>query len=183
MPLTIERLSTDNLDQFLDYFDHRAFLNDEDWAGCYCQLYLAVPGTPEEEVFGPGKARQGACDKVASGKMDGYLGYKDGKVVGWCAAGSSMLYPALPDAEETLARVLCFNIDPDHRQMGIAGELLDLIIEDLIDRGFAAVEAAPSTASASARSFQGTVPMFKDRGFEQVREINENQVLMRRHFD
>ena len=103
MALTIKRLSTETLDEFLDYFDHRAFLNDEDWAGCYCQLYLAPPGTPEEEVFGPGKARSGACDKVASGKMDGYLGYQDGKVVGWCAAGSSMLYPALPDAEDALA--------------------------------------------------------------------------------
>jgi ribosomal protein S18 acetylase RimI-like enzyme len=115
--------------------------------------------------------------------MDGYLGYQDGKVVGWCAAGSSMLYPALPDAEDTLARVLCFNIDPDFRQQGVAGSLLDLILQDLIDRGFAAVEAAPSIQPATARSFQGTVPMFTERGFEKVTVINENQVLMRRHFD
>ena len=183
MSLSFKRLSTETLDEFLDYFDHRAFLNDEDWAGCYCQLYLTPPGTPEEEVFGPGKARSGACDKVATGKMDGYLGYKNGTVVGWCAAGSSMLYPALPEAEETLARVLCFNIDPDHRQQGVAGELLDLILSDLINRGFSAVEAAPSTESASAKSFQGTVAMFEERGFEKVTEINQNQVLMRRHFD
>jgi ribosomal protein S18 acetylase RimI-like enzyme len=183
MTLSIKRLSTETLDEFLDYFDHRAFLNDEDWAGCYCQLYLTPPGTPEEEVFGPGKARAGACDKVASGKMDGYLGYKDGKVVGWCAAGSSMLYPALPDAEDTLARVLCFNIDPDHRQQRVAGELLDLILDDLHSRGFAAVEAAPSTEAATNRSFQGTVAMFEERGFEKVTEINQSQLLMRRHLD
>ncbi|CAB4556112.1 unannotated protein [freshwater metagenome] len=183
MPIQIQRLAPNTLDEFLDYFDHRAFLNDEDWAGCYCQLYLTPPGTPEEEVFGPGKARSGACEKVTSGKMDGYLAYQDGQVVGWCAAGSSLLYPALPDADDSLARILCFNIDPDHRQQGVAGELLDLIIQDLIDRGFAAVEAAPSTAASSDRSFQGTVPMFSERGFEKVTEINENQILMRRHFD
>lgn len=183
MALTIKRLTSNTLHEFLDYFDHRAFLNDEDWAGCYCQMDLAPPGTPEEEVFGPGKARAGACDKVASGKMDGYLGYKDGKVVGWCAAGSSMLYPGLPDAAETLARVLCFNIDPDHRQQGLAGELLDLILQDLMKRGFAAVEAAPSTEATSARSFQGTVPMFSQRGFEKVMAVNENQILMRLNFD
>lgn len=183
MTLTIKRLSNETLDEFLDYFDHRAFLNDEDWAGCYCQLYLTPPGTPEEEVFGPGKARSGACDKVATGKMDGYLGYLNGKVVAWCAAGSSMLYPALPDAEDTLARVLCFNVDPDHRQQGLAGQLLDLILQDLVDREFTAVEAAPSTEAANSRSFQGTVSMFEERGFEKVTEINQNQVLMRRHFD
>jgi ribosomal protein S18 acetylase RimI-like enzyme len=89
----------------------------------------------------------------------------------------------LPDAEDTLARVLCFNIDPDFRQQGVAGSLLDLILQDLINRGFAAVEAAPSIQPATARSFQGNVPMFTERGFEKVNEINENQVLMRRHFD
>jgi ribosomal protein S18 acetylase RimI-like enzyme len=183
MTLTIKRLSTETLDEFLEYFDHRAFLNDEDWAGCYCQLYLAPPGTPEEDVFGPGKARAGACDKVATGKMDGYLGYKEGRIVGWCAAGSSMLYPAIPDAEDTLARVLCFNIDPDYRQKGVAGELLDLILEDLKDRGFAAVEGAPSIDPATGRSFQGTVSMFEERGFEKVTEMNQSQVLMRRYLD
>jgi ribosomal protein S18 acetylase RimI-like enzyme len=183
MTLTIKRLSTETLDEFLEYFDHRAFLNDEDWAGCYCQLYLAPPGTPEEDVFGPGKARAGACDKVATGKMDGYLGYKEGRIVGWCAAGSSMLYPAIPDAEDTLARVLCFNIDPDYRQKGVAGELLDLILRDLKDRGFAAVEGAPSIEPATGRSFQGTVSMFEERGFGKVTEMNQSQVLMRRYLD
>ena len=154
MSLAIKRLSTNNLDEFLDYFDHRAFLNDEDWAGCYCQMYLNAPGTPEEDVFGPGKARQGACDRVSNGTMDGYLAYLNDQVVGWCAAGNSLLYPGLPDAEETLARILCFNIDPDFRQQGIATKLLYLVIEDLIQRGFSAIEAAPTTEEAGARSFQ-----------------------------
>jgi hypothetical protein len=61
--------------------------------------------------------------------------------------------------------------------------LLDLILDDLHSRGFAAVEAAPSTEAATNRSFQGTVAMFEERGFEKVTEINQSQLLMRRHLD
>jgi ribosomal protein S18 acetylase RimI-like enzyme len=183
MELQLKRLEVETLDDFLEYFDHRAFLRDDDWAGCYCQAYLNPPDANEEDVFGPGKARQAACDRVNAGRMDGYLAYENDRVVGWCAAGSSKLFERLPDAQETLARIICFNVDPDLRQQGIANKMLDLVIEDLTKRGFAAVEAAPSTEPSSHRSFQGTVEMFETRGFEKVVEMPTGQMLMRKHFD
>lgn len=183
MELQLKRLEVETLDDFLGYFDHRAFLRDGDWAGCYCQAYLNPPGTNEENVFGPGKARQAACDRVNTGRMDGYLTYANDKVVGWCAAGNSKLYELLPGADETLARIICFNVDPDLRNQGIASKMLDLVIADLDARGFAAAEAAPLVSETSERSFQGTVAMFEGRGFEKVTELSPNQILMRRHFD
>ena len=183
MEITLSRLTTETLHDFLDYFDHRAFLNDEDWAGCYCQAYLHPPETNEEDVFGPGNARASACDLVAEGKMDGYLARIGQRVVGWCAAGSSKLFRRLPDADDQLARIICFNIDPDLRQQGLAGKLLDLVIEDLEQRGFSAIEAAPSKDPSSDKSFQGTVPMYETRGFEKVAEMPTGQILMRRFLD
>lgn len=115
--------------------------------------------------------------------MDGYLAYTDNKVVGWCAAGNSKLFERLPDADDTLARIICFNIDPALRNQGIANKMLDLVIADLEKRGFAAVEAAPTLAETTERSFQGTVSMFESRGFDKIVEIPTNQVLMRKHFD
>jgi len=179
--IDLTRLSPDSLHDFLDYFDHRAFLNDDDWAGCYCQAYIHPPETPQEQIFGDGKARQNACEMVEAGKMDGYLAFHEGKVVGWCAAGQSKLFAALPDAEDTLARIICFNIDPDFRQQGLAGKILDLVIEDLISRGFAAIEAAPQTGETSNRSFQGTVSMFEKRGFDKVLDFPNGSTLMRLH--
>jgi ribosomal protein S18 acetylase RimI-like enzyme len=182
MEIELKRLSTETLHDFLNYFDHRAFLNDEDWAGCYCQAYLHPPETPEEEVFGEGKARQVACDKVSDGSMDGYLAYSEGAVIGWMAAGSSLLFKALPDADDKVARILCFNIDPDRRQQGIANRLLDLVIEDLRQRGFAAVEAAPRDEPMSEKGFQGSIKMYEDRGFEKVVQFQEGHWIVRRHF-
>jgi ribosomal protein S18 acetylase RimI-like enzyme len=181
--IRLERLTTDSLHDFLDYFDHRAFLRDEDWAGCYCQAYLYPPSTPAEEIFGPGKARQAACDRVAEGKMDGYLAYSEQRVVGWCAAGQGKLFGSLPEAEDSLARIVCFNVDPDLRQQGLASTMLDLVLQDLEAREFTAVEAAPLATETSDRSFQGTVSMFSSRGFERVVDMPNGAVLMRRYFD
>lgn len=183
LEFTLKRLSVETLHDFLNYFDHRAFLNDDDWAGCYCQAYLHSPDTPEEEVFGEGKARAVACNKVEAGEMDGYLAYQNQKVIGWCAAASSLLFKAIPDADDKVARIICFNIDPDFREQGLAGKILDEVIEDLIERGFAAIEAAPRSEELSQKSFQGTVPMFEKRGFEKVIEFEEGHFLMRRLAD
>lgn len=183
MEIRIERLCPENLHDFLYYFDHRAFLNDDDWAGCYCQAYLNPPDTDPESVFGEGKARQAACDRINAGRMDGYLAFAGDRVVGWCAAGNSKLFELIPDAEDTLARIICFNVDPDLRKQGIAGAMLDLVIEDLISRGFAAIEAGPSQGEATEKSFQGTISMFAARGFEKVMDLPAGQVLMRRFLD
>lgn len=182
MEIQLKRLSSDSLHDFLDYFDHRAFLNDEDWAGCYCQAYLNPRGTDPEQVFGEGNARQAACDRVSEGSMDGYLAYLGSRVVGWCAAASSLLFQALPGADEKLARILCFNIDPEFRNQGLASTMLDLVLSDLEARDFEAVEAAPRVEPFSEKSFQGTPEMFQHRGFEKVMEFEEGHLLMRKFF-
>ena len=90
--LELRRLTVENLDDFLGYFDHRAFLEDPNWDGCYCQFYL---NTPEQNSLEGDKTevnRASACSRVETGDMDGYLAYEGNKVVGWCAAGSSLLY-------------------------------------------------------------------------------------------
>ena len=183
MDLEIKRLEIETLHDFLDYFDHRAFLNDEDWAGCYCQAYLHPPETNPEEIFGAGKARAVACRKVTEGSMDGYLAYSDRKVVGWCAAAESKMFQAIPGAEDRLARIICFNIDPDLRGQSLASKMLDLVLEDLEGLGFEAVEAAPRDEPFGPRSFQGTKEMFAKRGFEEIMDLSPGQTLMRHYFD
>lgn len=181
--LVLQRLSVDNLEDFLDYFDHRAFLNDPNWDGCYCQFYLGVPETLEPGITEKERNRSLACDRVNTGKMEGYLLFQGEQMVGWCAAGNSLLYPAFPDADEKLARILCFNIDPVKRGAGLAGQMLDLVLEDLASRGFAAAEAAPNSLEVSDKSYRGTVNMFQERGFERIMELGDGFVLMKRYFD
>ena len=179
--LELKRLSGETLDDFLGYFDHRAFLEDKNWDGCYCQFYLNTPEQNDVEINKSKTNRASACSRVETGVMDGYLAYEGDKVVGWCAAGSSLMYPGLPGAEETIARILCFNVDPELRGQGLSGKMLDLILDDLSSRGFESAEAAPNKDSYSIKSYRGSIDMFTKRGFEMVTELGDGFVLVRKH--
>jgi ribosomal protein S18 acetylase RimI-like enzyme len=184
MDLEFKRHSVATLHDFLDFFDHRAFVEYPDWADCYCQHYL----TPAKDHGGPTDTAQGnrdfACSRTESGEMDGYLAYEGNKLVAWCAAGSAELYPDFPESHEKLARILCFVVDPEYRGIGVSSSLLDFIIQDLGNRGFEAIEAYPKfTAPDSFLSYRGTQGMFAKRGFEKIGQFNEHMLTMRKHLN
>ena len=178
--VNIKSLEADDLHGFLDFFDHRAFANDPDWDGCYCQSFL---GQPEWDGVSDPKPilRQASCDNISEGKMQGYLAFEGDKVVGWCAAGESKLFKELPDAEDKLARVVCFVVDENYRGKGIANELLDFAINDLTKKGFVEIEARPAAADdKSKQNFRGAWSMYEKRGFTPYRDLGEMGVLVRK---
>lgn len=186
--LRFESLSTSNLHEFLDYFDHTAFAgSNEQWDGCYCQFYLNTPERIQEIQANPETRpqvnRESACSRVEAGKMQGYLAFDGNEMVGWNLAGESLLFPGVPDADETLARMLCFVIHPKRRSQGIATAMLAHAIDDLRSRGFAAVEAAPyRDVSNFEGNYRGTVSMFAKAGFEHVQDMGDFGLLMRLEF-
>lgn len=184
MNLEFKRHSAETLHEFLDFFDHRAFVEYPDWSDCYCQHYL----TPAKDHGGPTDTAEGnrelACSRTESGEMQGYLAYENQKLVAWCAAGSAELYPDFPESKEKLARILCFVVDPEHRGVGVSSNLLDFIIQDFKQRGFEAVEAYPKySAPDSELSYRGTQGMYLKRGFETVGQLNEHMLVMRKYLD
>ena len=184
LELTFQRLSVENLHDFLDYFDHDAFTDNPKWAGCYCQFYLDDPAATDPDTISTERNRQTACDRVGSGEMQGYLAYSENRVVGWCAAGSSKLFPGLPDAEDKLARILCFVIHPSFRGQGVARSLMRHAVADLAKLGFAAVEASPYTLpEQQAANYRGHLSMYLSEGFEVVRDMGEYGTLVRKHLD
>ena len=182
MNLNFKRHTVETLHDFLDFFDHRAFTDYPEWADCYCQHYL----TPAVDHGGPldtkDSNREFSCSRTESGALDGYLAYSDDKVVAWCASGAAELFPDFPEANEKLARILCFVVDPNLRGRGVSSELLDHVIQDLTDRGFSAIEAYPKFSEPdSERSYRGTRGMFLKRGFESLEPLNQHMLVMRKH--
>ena len=179
--LRFEALSVENMHDFLDYFDHTAFNgSNEQWDGCYCQFYL---NTPEQNGAIKDKKvenRESACSRIEAKQMQGYLAFQGDQVVGWTLAGESKLFPTLPEADEKLARMLCFVIHPEHRNEGIASAMLGHAVDDFRARGFEAVEAAPYKATPSFEgNYRGPMSMFTKAGFETVVDMGEFGILMR----
>ncbi len=94
MELIIRPVSAENLDDYLQFFDRDGFSDNPDWAGCYC----AFNHITDEEGW---QARTGlqnreyVSDKIREGKLNGYLAYSEGHVVGWVNADDRLAYKRL----------------------------------------------------------------------------------------
>ncbi len=91
---SIEPLSRERLNDWLGFFEGRAFVDNPMWGSCYCTHF-------HREKDGSGKPegmtnRNFAIRLIETGQMQGYLAYSaEGIVVGWCNANDRQAFPAL----------------------------------------------------------------------------------------
>jgi GNAT superfamily N-acetyltransferase len=187
MGIEIKSLSASLLDDYLDYFDHTAFADNPDWAGCYCYFYLADESEQDWETRTAEQNRRAVGDLIAGGRMYGYLAYVDGKVAGWCHAGPKAYFPGLmadrdlaePDVAQT-GSIVCFNVAPAERRRGIAGALLEAACQGLAALGLKVAEAYPRPeVSGDAAHYHGPLQMYLRAGFEIHRECPTYQIVRR----
>ena len=154
-----------------------AFETNPQWSGCYCQFYLNTPVENESKALN----RQRACDRIKSGAMHGYLAYEGEEVIGWVAANKANNFVGLPPTGESVARVLCFIVDPKHQGKGIATELLSFAITDLAELGFTSIEAAPvASDNFESWGYRGKLSTFLKAGFVEGPAIDDKHVLVHR---
>lgn len=177
----VRRLTSNELEDFLNFMGGPAFATNPQWAGCYCQFYLDAQDaqTPSE-----GKAeinRQKACDRILDGTMHGYLAFEGDDVIGWLAANKGNNFKMLPPTLESTARMLCFVIDEKHQGQGVATALLNFAVEDLGRQGFEVIEAAPLASDAfEPWAYRGKLSTFIKAGFELGPMIDDKHVLVQR---
>ncbi len=183
--LDIHPLTADRLPDFLQYFEGPAFADNPKWRSCYCQfLYVDhaqvkwMDRTAEEN-------RAAACSRICDARMQGYLAYRGGQVVGWCNAAPRHLLDAFadepdPDAER-LGQITCFVVAPGHRRTGVAKALLDAACAGLKAQGLSIAEAAPKPGvSGDAENHYGPLSLFTAAGFAFHRQGDHGSVHVRR---
>jgi len=185
MTVTIKPLSPGLVDDFLYFFDHRAFIDNPDWAGCYC-MYFFNTGT--EEDFGArdeATNRKEATELIRQGGMQGYLAYIGKTPVGWCNVNRKDTFPFLIKDKRLLSpedsrcrAITCFTVDPAHRREGIARLLLNHIIEEH-DRHFHGIlEAYPrNNPSGDAEHYHGPMSLYLSAGFTAVKTLEGYTIL------
>lgn len=188
--VAVHPVTEDRLDDWLAFFDHDAFVGTPEWAACYCtEPHVRDPRAPEPEDVPHWSAnREDMAERLRGGRAYGYLGYVDGRAVGWVNASRRSEYalyrrgPGAEPADEEIVGVSCFIVSPAYRRHGISGALLDRVIADAADRGAAWVEAYPfkEGAEGDAANFRGPRSLYDSRGFEQVKERERDVVVRRR---
>ena len=190
--ITIKHLTAELNDDYLDFFDHRAFTDDNPNGPCYC----TSPNQDKEEIqrmigefktFGvKDTLRKYAAEMLSKNKIQGYLAY-DGKLaVGWCNAADMDSYIGfVPEFARKSAcgktiSIVCFEIAPEYRETGIASAFIDRVCRDAKAKGYAAVEGyAKLSDERDEFDYQGPLRLYQKAGFvEAARE--GKQVIMRR---
>ena len=186
-PLTSE-LNAD----YLDFFDHRAFTDDNPNGPCYC----TSPNQEEEQIekmvsefktFGVKETlRKYAEEMLRRNRIHGYLAYDGGLSVGWCNAADMESYVGFVPAfardiicGKTIS-IVCFEIAPEYRGMGIASAFIDRVCADARSNGYAAVEGYPILSDRrNDFDFQGPFCLYQKAGFTEVARV-KGQAVMRK---
>ena len=121
-------------------------------------------------------------------RIHGYLAYDGNQSVGWCNAADIESYAGFVPAfarnmtcGKTIS-IVCFEIAPEYRGMGIASAFIDRVCSDAGSRGYAAVEWYPKLSDQQNEyNYQGSLNLFQKAGFMEVaRENGQAETYVRK---
>ena len=191
-PIIIKHLTSELSKDYLDFFDNRAFSDGNPNGPCYC----TSPNQDEEtirQMVGEFESngvketlRKYAAEMLDKNEIQGYLAYDGELAIGWCNAADIESYAGfVPDfARKNICgrtvSIVCFEIAPEYRGMGIALAFIERICSDAKANGYAAVEGyAMVSEERNDYDYLGPVELYQKAGFTEVKREN-GQAVMRR---
>ena len=192
MNVVIRQLTPELNDDYLNFFDNRAFTDDNPNGPCYC----TSPNQDEESIkqmvsefqqFGvKDTLRKYAVELLKKNMIHGYLAYDGETSIGWCNAADMDSYAGfVPDFARKNAcgktiSIVCFEIAPGYRGKGLASAFIDRVCMDAKSKGYAAVEGyAKLSDERNDFNYQGPLRLWQKAGFIEVAREN-GQVVMRK---
>ena len=190
--IVIKKLSSELNKDYLDFFDNRAFTDNNPNGPCYC----TSPNQDEESIkqmvseFQENgikeTVRKYAVKMLDAGEISGYLAFDAGISVGWCNAADIDSYSGfVPDIARDkkcgkTVSIVCFEIAPEYRGKGLATAFIERVCSDAKASGYVAVEGyAKLSETRDEYDFTGPIHLYEKAGFVQVMECN-GQVVMRK---
>jgi len=190
---SIKPLTPDLTPVYLDFFDNRAFSDNNPNGPCYCNAPVmdAESIRQMEREFGDdvkGTLRRYAVKQLAEEKIFGYFAFEGNTAIGWCNAGNMDAYMRndfqfIPDfaRQNTCGKtmsVVCFIIAPECRGKGVASALLEHIVSDARVKGYAAVEGyANIRKEQTYYDYKGPVHLYEKAGFVEVARVDDIAVM------
>lgn len=190
--IIIKELTAELNDDYLDFFDNRAFTDDNPNGPCYC----TSPNQDEEcikqmvsefKIYGVKETlRRYAEEMLKENKIHGYLAYDGDLSVGWCNAADKESYDGfVPEfarhnsCGKTMS-IVCFEIAPEYRGMGIASAFIERVCSDAKNKRYSAVEGyAVISGKRNDYDYQGPVRLYHKVGFTEAAK-EHGQVIMRK---
>lgn len=207
--IVIRPLAPELAEDYFDFFDNRAFSDGSPFFPCYCNAFNMPLEQFQKEVLVKAKEyggaegwqralRESAYQMVLNGEIRGYLAYDGDLAIGWCNANDRRKYyrvgafdlskapedsaPEYCPHEGYIKAIVCFEIAPEYRGMGIAGMLLDRVCADAEQEGFSYVEAYPEDEDdpKGTLGFTGPLKLYRNAGFTEIEHTDTTYIVRKK---
>ena len=196
MDIKVCKLTKDMADDYIDYFENRAFSDGNIQQGCYCVWHHWTEKHEQErslmpENEKPYRKRNYAKELIENGILNGFVAIHEDKIVGFCNADLKDNYFRLSKENapnswigsregDKILSIVCFTVEPDMRRKGIAKAMLKCACQYAKENGYDCVEGYPSQGTFSISDCGGSVEMYTNQRFDII-EI-PNGVVARKRF-
>ena len=147
--------------------------------GCWCMYW-------RDRALRHGEPKKQALEAlVREGREPGLLAYEGDDPAGWVSVAPREEFSAILRSPQYRPRdegggscvwsIVCFAIDPDYRQQGLAATLLDAAVAHAFGHGATSIEAYPHVTSR--RDYMGHVDLYRSDGFEHIRDANKRAIV------
>jgi GNAT superfamily N-acetyltransferase len=195
MDIEIRKLTPDLVEDYVHFFDTTPHDDNIDDHKCYCVCWCSDDCSGDYEaknLSSRGKRRNYAALCVKSNSIQGYLAYRDDKVVGWCNANTKSdclkcyswrrFMGSIPTEKSStdikVKSIFCFVIAPEMKRKGIAKRFVERVCQDAAQDGFNYVEAYPNIEFIDeSADFMGPVEIYRNSGFTVSFEIGQKLVM------
>lgn len=184
MNIKVCRLSKDMAEDYINYFDNRAFSDGSIEKGCYCVWHHWTDKHEHErslmpENERPYRKRDYAKELIQNGILNGFVAFYENQIVGFCNSDIKDNYFRLSrennpnswkgvNTNDKILSIVCFIVAPDMRRKGIAKALLDYACRYAEENGYDYIEGYPPQGEFTINDCGGSVSMYVNHGFEII---------------
>lgn len=184
MEFNIRKLDKNFADEYIDFFDNRAFSDGSAEKGCYCVWHHWTDKHEYERSLMPDNEKQ-YCKRnytkklIQNGILNGFVALYNNQITGFCNSDIKDNYFRLDrenfphswkdtNVNDKILSIVCFIIDPGMRKNGIAKALLNYACQYAKEHGYDYVEGYPSQGKFNIKNCCGPVSMYTSLGFEII---------------
>ena len=184
MRIRVCRLNKDMAEEYIRYFDDRAFSDGSPEKGCYCVWHHWTDAHEHErslmpEERRPYRKRVYAKELIENGTLNGFVALDGDMIIGFCNADLKNSYFRLSrensadswkgvEENDKILSIVCYIVAPDMRRKGVAKALLDGACRYAQESGYDYVEGYPPLGEFSERHCGGSLSMYMNAGFEII---------------
>lgn len=185
MDITIKRLNKTLLNDYLNFFDNIAFVDNKEWEGCYCVFYHHDQDVKNWLSRSKNDNRSMAIDLINDNKLKGFLAYCNENPVGWCNVNYKALFSfdknlqkVYSDQDDSIVSIVCFLISHKYRHLGISTKLLRAVIDYYKNAEKKHIEAYPfKNVAKDSENYHGPLNLYLKNGFYIDKEYEEYFVM------